>query len=155
MSTPIASRKHQKNRLILLLLGLIGLLIVGLAAPAFAETSVGVSVGINQPGVYGRIDIGNMAPPPVILPQPVIIAPQPVAMVRPAPVYLYVPPGHQKKWAKHCAAYNACGQPVYFVKESWVRERYEQEHGGRGGDDDGPGQGQGHGHGKGHGKGKH
>jgi len=149
MLTPIASRKHQKNRLILLLLGLIGLLIVGLAAPAFAQTSVGVSVGINQPGVYGRIDIGNMAPPPVILPQPVIIAPQPVVMARPAPVYLYVPPGHQKKWAKHCGQYNACGQPVYFVQESWVRERYEKEHG----KDHGGDQGHGNGHGKG--KGKH
>ena len=125
----------------LTLLAVLGLVLVGLAAPAFAQTSVGVSVGINQPGVYGRIDIGNMPPPPVILPQPVIITP---VAVRPAPVYLYVPPGHQKKWAKHCASYNACGQPVYFVKESWVRERYEQEHR----DDD-------RGHGNGHGKGKH
>ena len=120
---------------------------------AFAQTSVGVSVGINQPGVYGRIDIGNMAPPPVILPQPVLIAPPPVAMPRPAPLYLYVPPGHQKHWAKHCAKYNACGQPVYFVKESWVRERYEREHG-RGDDDRGPGKGRGKGHDKGHDKGR-
>ena len=28
--------------------------------PAAASTSVGVSIGINQPGVYGRIDIGNV-----------------------------------------------------------------------------------------------
>ena len=42
------------------------------------------------------------------------------------PLYLYVPPGHQKHWAKHCARYNACGHPVYFVQEKWVRERYEQ-----------------------------
>jgi hypothetical protein len=156
--TPVDSRKHQnqKSRLLLLLLGLIGLVIVGLAAPAFAQTNVGVSVSVAQPGVYGRIDIGNMPPPAVILPQPVIIAPPAVAVVQPAPLYLYVPPGHQKKWAKHCAAYNACGQPVYFVKESWVRERYEQEHRGRGDDDDqGHGHGHGNGNGKGHGKGKH
>jgi hypothetical protein len=130
----------------LTLLAVLGLVLVGLAAPTFAQTSVGVSVGINQPGVYGRIDIGNMPPPPVILPQPVIVTP---VAVRPAPVYLYVPPGHQKKWAKHCASYNACGQPVYFVKESWVRERYEKEHG----KDHGGDQGHGNGHGKG--KGKH
>jgi len=128
----------------LTLLAVLGLVLVGLAAPTFAQTSVGVSVGINQPGVYGRIDIGNMPPPPVILPQPVIITPARVAVHR-EPVYLYVPPGHQKKWAKHCGQYNACGQPVYFVQESWVRERYEKEHG-HGGD--------GGGHGKGHGKGK-
>jgi len=130
-----------------------GLVLVGLAAPAFAQTSVGVSVGINRPGVYGQIDIGNMPPPPVILPQPVIIARPAVAVVQPAPLYLYVPPGHQKKWAKHCGAYNACGQPVYFVKESWVRERYEQEQRhDHGGDHD---RGHGNGHGKGKGKDKH
>ncbi len=27
-------------------------------SPAFAQANVGVSIGINQPGVYGRIDIG-------------------------------------------------------------------------------------------------
>ena len=113
------------NRLVLL--AVLGLVLIGLAAPTFAQTSVGVSVGINQPGVYGRVDIGNLPPPPVILPQPVIITPAPVAVHR-APVYLYVPPGHQKKWAKHCGQYNACGQPVYFVRDEWVRERYEHEH---------------------------
>ena len=139
------------NRLVLL--AVLGLVLIGLAAPTFAQTSVGVSVGINQPGVYGRVDIGNLPPPPVILPQPVIIARPAVAVVQPAPLYLYVPPGHQKKWAKHCGAYNACGQPVYFVKESCVRERYEQEHRhDHGGDHD---RGHGNGHGKGKGKDKH
>lgn len=98
-----------------------------LTAGACAETSVGVSIGINQPGVYGRIDIGTYPQPAVIYTQPIVIVPPRVAV---APVYLYVPPGHQKHWAKHCAKYNACGQPVYFVQESWVRERYdEQQHG--------------------------
>jgi hypothetical protein len=105
-----------------------------LAAGAFGETSVGVSIGINQPGVYGRIDIGNYPRPTVVYGPPIIIAPQPV-VVRPQPVYLYVPPGHQKNWAKHCSRYGACGQPVYFVQESWVRERYEeQQHRGHGND---------------------
>ena len=40
---------------------------------ASAGTSVGVSIDINQPGVYGRINIGNVAPPMVVYPQPVII----------------------------------------------------------------------------------
>ena len=94
-------------------------------APAWSQTTVGVSIGINQPGVYGRIDIGNQPQPRIVYPQPVIIAP-PVQVVQQQPVYLYVPPGHQKNWAKHCKRYNACGQPVYFVKEEWVRERYEE-----------------------------
>ena len=128
----------------LITLLLVALLLAILAsAPVAAQTSVGVSIGINQPGVYGRIDIGNLPPPPVVYPQPFVIAPGPVA-VHQRPVYLYVPPGHQQDWAKHCARYAACGQPVYFVQESWVRERYEREHPGRGGP-----------HGKGKGKGKH
>jgi hypothetical protein len=122
--------------------------------PAVAQTSVGVSVGIHQPGVYGRIDIGNVPPPAVVYPQPVIIQPAPVAVHR-QPIYLYVPPGHQKNWGKFCGRYNACGQPVYFVQERWVRDRWEYErarrdryeHGrpGRGHDDD-----RGRGHGRGH-----
>jgi len=127
------------------------LAITTLAGPiaALAQPSVGVSIGINQPGVYGRIDIGNQPPPPVILARPVLIAPPPVAVQAPPPMYLYVPPGHQKHWAKHCAAYDACGHPVYFVKEQWVRERYEHEHPG------GKGHGKGHDKDKGKGKGKH
>ena len=85
------------------------------AATAMAETNVGVSFGINQPGVYGRIDIGNFPQPAVIYNQPILIAPQPM-VVRPQPVYLYVPPGHQKNWAKHCGRYGACAQPVYLVQ---------------------------------------
>lgn len=112
------------------------------AAPVAAQTSVGVSIGINQPGVYGRIDIGNVPPPPVVYAQPVVIMPTAVA-VHQRPIYLYVPPGHQKNWGKHCGRYGACGQPVYFVRETWVRERYEHERG-RGH----PGKGQGRGHGK-------
>jgi hypothetical protein len=95
-------------------------------SPALAQTSVGVSIGINQPGVYGQINFGNLPPPPVIYAQPIIYAPPRVAVVQ-QPVYLYVPPGHQKNWGKHCGAYNACGRPVYFVQESWIQERYESE----------------------------
>lgn len=131
------------------------------AGSAMAQTSVGVSIGINQPGVYGRINIGDVPQPALVLPQPVIIAPPRVAVER-APVYLYVPPAHQQNWRRYCGRYNACGQPVYFVRETWVRERYEHEHPGwdrgrhrgwdkhddRGRDDDhGKGHGNGHGHG--------
>jgi hypothetical protein len=126
-------------------------LVAAAAMSAQAQTNVGVSVGINQPGVYGRIDIGNFPPPPVILPQPVIIAPARVVAAHPAPpLYLYVPPGHQKNWAKHCGRYDACGQPVYFVQERWVRERYEHAHS----DDRDRDGGRGHGHDKGKHKGK-
>ena len=102
-------------------------LLAAVSSLAQAETSVGISIGINQPGVYGRIDIGNYPQPVTVYAQPVIIqrVPHGVPM---QPVYLYVPPGHQKNWAKHCSRYQACGQPVYFVQENWVREQYEREH---------------------------
>lgn len=111
---------------------------------ASAQTSVGVSIGIYQPGVYGRIDLGNQPPPPVIFAQPVVAIPPPVARAEP-PLYLYVPPGHQKHWSKHCASYDACARPVYFVQERWIRERHEKQ----GHDHDGEGKrGKGrHGHG--------
>jgi len=94
------------------------------APVAWSQTTVGVSIGINQPGVYGRIEIGNTPPPRVIYPQPVVIVQSPVAVYQ-RPIYLYVPPGHQKNWGKYCNRYAACGQPVYFVQEDWVRERYD------------------------------
>ena len=102
-------------------------LVLGAIGSAHAQTSVGVSIGIHQPGVYGRINIGDFPPPPLVYAQPVIIAPAPVAVHR-APIYLYVPPTHQQNWSRYCTRYGACGQPVYFVQENWVRERYEHEH---------------------------
>ncbi|MEK8031171.1 hypothetical protein AACH06_10125 [Ideonella sp. DXS29W] len=53
---------------------------------------------------------------PVVVRQPRVVVAQPVQ-----PVYLWVPPGHQRHWSRHCHRYNACGVPVYFVKESWYR----------------------------------
>jgi hypothetical protein len=98
---------------------------IGACGTAAAQTSV--SIGINQPGVYGRINIGDVPRPALVLPQPVLIAPPRVAYER-TPIYLYVPPTHQRDWRRYCGRYNACGQPVYFVRDEWVRERYTQAH---------------------------
>lgn len=102
----------------------LGVLALALAAPlaAHAQVGVGVSITLAQPGVYGRIDLGNAPPPPVVVQQPVLVAPGPAPV---APVYLWVPPGHQRHWRKHCAEYHACGVPVYFVQEDWVHREYE------------------------------
>jgi len=123
---------------------------------ASAQPNVGVSIGINQPGVYGRINIGDVPRPALVLPQPVVIS-QPRVVVERAPIYLYVPPAHQQNWRRYCGNYGACGQPVYFVRDTWVRERYEHEHPGwnRGrhnGWDKHDDRGHGHGHDK-HGRG--
>lgn len=101
------------------------------ALPALAA-DVGVSVAISQPGLYGRVDIGRVAVAPVLVyPQPVVVVASPVAVVQ-RPIYMHVPPGHAKNWRKHCAAYNACGQPVYFVKDSWYEQNYGGKHKGKG-----------------------
>lgn len=117
-----------------------------LAAPAEAA-DVGVSISVSQPGVYGRIDIGRFPNPVVVAPQPVIIAPPPprsvVVAPAPQPVYLWVPPGHQKNWRKHCARYGACGVPVYFVQDAWYQQHV---HAGPGREHRGHGRGRGHGH---------
>ena len=85
--------------------------------------------GQLQPGIYGRIDIGNAPPPPLIYAQPIIIQ-RPAVLVQQAPLYLHVPPGHAKKWSKHCGKYNACGQQVYFVKvrgdDEYERRNYQR-----------------------------
>ena len=102
-------------------------LAIGATAPAIAQTSVGVSIGINQPGVYGRVNIGDVPRPALYRAEPVIVQPSRV-VVESQPVYLYVPPAHQQNWRRYCGSYQACGQPVYFVRDEWVRERYEHEH---------------------------
>jgi len=90
-----------------------------------------ISLSINgqiAPGVYGQIDLGNLPPPPLLLPKPTIISP-PAARVEAEPIYLHVPPGHAKNWAKYCRRYHACDKPVYFVR-SEEYDRYDREHGG-------------------------
>ncbi len=128
----------------------------GLSCSFAMAADVGVSINIGQPGFYGRIDIGNAPPPVLIYTEPVWINRVAVA---PAPIYLRVPPGHEKKWAKHCRKYGACGRPVFFVRDEWYRDVYAphyREHGhdraGARGDD---GDHRGKGKGKGKDKGKH
>ena len=109
-----------------------GLLAAGPALVQAADVSVGVSIqGEIQPGVYGRVDIGNRPPPPLLYPQPVVIVRQPQPVIV-APVYMHVPPGHARNWSKHCHKYNACARPVYFVKSAEYEPGYEHPGKGRG-----------------------
>ena len=95
--------------------------------PAHAVTNIGVSVGINAPGQYGRIDIDNYPQPALVNAQPIVYAPSTIAAYQ-RPVYLYVPQSQQTHWGRYCGGYRACGQPVYFVQQNWVRNQYHQEH---------------------------
>jgi len=131
---------------------------------------VGVSVTVGQPGFYGRIDIGPPPPPAAfIYAQPVII--QQLRGPAYPPLYLRVPPGYERHWDKHCRRYDACGRPVYFVRDDWYRHQYVERRDGYRGDRDGRGdrgdrdgdrghgrdrdheRGNGHGNGNGHGRG--
>jgi hypothetical protein len=102
------------------------------AFPALAQTNVSISVG--QPGFYGRVDIGDFAPQPVLYaPQPVIVRQTPYYVAE--PLYLRVPPGHRKHWSKFCGRYDACGRQVLFVRDDWYTNTYvpryrEHYHGG-------------------------
>jgi hypothetical protein len=129
------------------------IMIILLAVSARAA-DVGVSVSVGQPGFYGRIDIGNAPQPELIYARPVVIRQAPAGSVY-QPIYLHVPPGHEKKWSKHCSKYNACGQPVYFVRDRWYNDvyvpHYQSQHGKDHGREKDKGHGKGnHGQGKGH-----
>src|SRR5450759_2378287 len=90
------------------------LVVNALAAQVFAA-DVGVSISVGQPGFYGQINIGNFPQPQLVYPQTVVIQRVP-EIVSASPIYLHVPPGHEKHWSKHCAEYTACGRPVYYVR---------------------------------------
>ncbi|MDR3394986.1 MAG: hypothetical protein P4L70_08290 [Parasulfuritortus sp.] len=98
------------------------------ATPLFAA-DVGASISIGQPGFYGRLDVGDFPQPQVLYRQPVMV--EHVAGDRP-PIYLRVPPSHARNWRKHCHEYNACGERVLFVRDSWYKHdyvpRYQQQH---------------------------
>ncbi len=107
-------------------------------AASVVAADVAVSVTVGQPGFYGRIDVGSYPQPRIVYPQPIVIARAPVAVLA-EPIYLRVPPGHAKRWAKHCRKYDACGQPVYFVQEGWYQNVYapaDRDRGGSGRHDD-------------------
>jgi hypothetical protein len=72
----------------------------------FAQARIGISVGVNQPGVYGRVQIGDEPTPPVVMQQPIIISQQPVYVER-RPIYLYVSPAEQRDWRRYCRRYEA------------------------------------------------
>jgi len=120
---------------------ILGLALCAAAFPALAQTNVSISVG--QPGFYGRVDLGDFAPRPMLYaPQPVIIAPRPHYAA--APIYLRVPPGHRHDWRRFCGRYDACGRPVLFVRDEWYTNTYvpryrEYHHGPRQGFYGGPG----------------
>ena len=94
-----------------------------LAAAAFAATApvsaqVGLSINVGEPNFYGRIDLGDAPPPRLVYRRPVVVEGEVGGR---DPVYLHVRPGYERNWRSHCGEYNACGQPVLFVRDDWYR----------------------------------
>lgn len=108
------------------LIAAFALVSAAVAGPALAD--VGVSIRVGEPGFYGQLDIGGY--------QPRVVYREPIVVERyyryQAPIYVRVPPGHQKNWGRYCGRYGACGRPVYFVHDQWYRDvyapRYRQRH---------------------------
>lgn len=117
---------------------------------------LGVSVVVDgevTPGVYGRIELGNVSRPELVYSEPRVIVVE-EKYRRYKPVYLHVPPGHAKHWDKNCHKYNACNRKVYFVKSAEYSSDYRHDdHGHQSHDHDKNDKGN-KGHGKGNGKGK-
>ncbi len=117
LSLQISERKGKSMKKLLFII------LISFVSDSAHATDVGVSISLGQPGFYGRIDIGNAPQPELIYPRPVVIRPAPAHVVQ-EPLYLRVPPGHAKNWKKHCAEYNACGRPVFFVRDTWYNNIY-------------------------------
>ncbi|MEO6186812.1 MAG: hypothetical protein ABIP38_10635 [Steroidobacteraceae bacterium] len=99
------------------------------AVPALAG-NVGVSISVGEPGFYGQLDIGHVDRPRLLYGEPVLLDRR---YRNAAPVYLRVPRDQASSWRRYCGRYNACGRPVYFVRDEWYRDvyapRYRQTHG--------------------------
>ncbi len=92
-------------------------------------SDIGVKVileGEVQPGVYGRVEIGNDSHPDLVYAQPRVVVVDQHRSER--PVYLHVPPGHAKHWDKHCREYQACDRRVYFIRSTEYSQEYQREH---------------------------
>ena len=101
-------------------------LLGALAGLAFAGSALAQvsAYGEVRPGVYGQVTIGAQ-PPPLVYEQPQVVEQVPDAG---APIYLHVPPEHAHHWREHCAEYNACRRPVYFVRSEEYEPGYREHH---------------------------
>jgi hypothetical protein len=102
------------------------LLATGLASLAISGTAfaqVAASITLGEPGFFGRVDIGD-APTPRFINSSPVVGISVHGGVLPPPIYLHVRPGYERDWRHHCREYDACGQPVYFVRHDWYANTY-------------------------------
>lgn len=109
-----------------------------IATPVLAA-EFGVSITLGQPDFYGPIELGNYGRPEVIYSRPITVVRSRYGASS-EPLYLRVPSGHSHDWKRYCSRYDACGRPVYFVRNDWYNNvyapRYRDDHRGRRYDDE-------------------
>lgn len=108
--------------------GLAAVALVCAAGAAQAQAYISSTIsGQLAPGVYGQVNIGNAAPPPLVYAQP-MWGNQGAMMPQAQPMYMWVPPDHSRNWRRYCYQYQACGRPVYFLRSAPPRWRAEAPH---------------------------
>jgi hypothetical protein len=99
-------------------------LIMAFASLALSGAALAqVSVSVGDPGFYGRVELGD-APAPRFINRSPVVGIRAHGGVLPPPIYLHVRPGYERDWRHHCREYDACSQPVYFVRHDWYANTY-------------------------------
>lgn len=99
---------------------LLALLLATASTPMHAADG-DVAPAVGQPGFYGRVDVRDFPPPQLLYHEPRLIRRGAAGR---APIYMHVPQDHARNWRRHCAAYGACDERVYFVRDDWYREQF-------------------------------
>ena len=110
------------------ILAALALMATGSVAPALAEMNASITLG--EPEFYGRIELDEgYYRPRVIYDRPVVLERRFSNM---APIYVRAPRVEYRDWRRHCAKYEACERPVFFVRDEWYTQiyapRYRQLH---------------------------
>ena len=90
--------------------------VAALALPLPTLAAVGVAITLGEPNFYGRIDLGRMAPPPIIRDYPVQVRRGPRGILL-EPLSVRVTEREQRNWRRYCGRDDVCSRPVYFVRD--------------------------------------
>ena len=100
--------------------------IFAVAASASAA-DIDVSISAGHPNYFGKIEIDQVAKPAVVFDNAVIVRGK-RRVDGAEPIYMRLPEKQVRQWSKYCSRYDACGTPVYFVKDEWYRNVYVVSH---------------------------
>lgn len=105
------------------------LLAAALSVAAAAASAADVAVSAGHPDYFGQLEVGHLAPPAVVYENAVIVRGKRRVEGAEA-IYMRLPEKQVRQWSKYCSRYDACGRPVYFVKDEWYRNVYVAHHNG-------------------------